>query len=94
MEGSGIIKAIRHRARQAGMLMQHLQIQLVRPPIAVGLRSGFSGLAAGMHYGAFALGFHVHVLLLKQFESCIAVTAESHIGPIDYTPLINSFYLC
>jgi hypothetical protein len=94
LKGSGIIKAMRHRVGQAGMLVQHLQIQLVWPPIAIGLHSDFSGLAAGVHYGAFALGFHFHILFLKQFESCIAVTAESHIGPIDYAPSINSFYLC
>ena len=62
LESRSIVKAVSHGARQAGMLMQHLQIELVRPPIAIRLRPDFSGLTAAMHDWTFALGFHRHIL--------------------------------
>jgi hypothetical protein len=55
-----IIKPLAHRIRERGVLMQHLQVDLIRPPVAIGLR-----LRAGMHVSERALapagfGMRVH----------------------------------
>ena len=62
LEFLGIVEPFFHRAGLAGMLVQDLEIQLLRPP--VGIRLGADRRAGAAHRGEWALAFVAHESLL------------------------------
>ncbi len=56
LEGFGVVEAAVQRIGQAGMLMQDLQVQLVRPPVAVGRTTTGGMLRTAAGKGALGLG--------------------------------------
>ena len=59
----GIVEFLAHGIALAGMLVENLQVQLVRPPVPVGCAAAGSGIACFARYRALAC-FIRHVALL------------------------------
>ena len=49
LEFFGVIELLAHRIGQRRVLMKHLEVQLVRPPVRIGV-----GFASAVRYGALA----------------------------------------
>ena len=74
-KSSGVVKVFAQRVRCGGVLVQDAQVQLVGPPVAVGLAGGSSlcALYAGLRAGERAFGFVAHGSLLLKRVSCSTV---------------------
>ena len=63
LELLGIVETLAHRIGQTGVPVQHVEVQLLRPPVTVGL--------GGVHHRAFAralvVSFCVHVTSPRAF---------------------------
>ncbi|MCY1308456.1 hypothetical protein D9M70_584660 [compost metagenome] len=61
----GIVEGFAHRVGKGGILVQDLQVELVRPPVTVRGTGGLSARLSSVHDGTFArfVGFRVHFYL-------------------------------
>src|SRR5262249_30820959 len=72
LEFLGVVERRTHRIRQRGVPMENLKVQLVRPPVTVGL--------SDVHHRAFAralVGFGVHSTL-RACSACCPLLYKDH----------------
>jgi hypothetical protein len=67
LEFLGVVERLVHRIGQDRMLMQHLKVQLVRPPVSVHVCAGVPGEGALVSVLVIALGAHVSLRLVASF---------------------------
>ena len=90
LELLGIVEGRSHRVRQGRIVVKHLDVQLGRPPVTV-------GVAAGVHDGTFAcalvVGFRVHVVLrllcwcCPEFEGRMRAAVSAVSGGQRHSPM-------